>query len=370
MTRLLPVLFSALFLASGVCGATPDPDESEAAVKPVGMTERDFTDPERTEWGGDEQRPLRTTVWYPTDATQDSFEVTVGNPEDPLFVAGRAQGNPSLSESEDRYPLVLLSHGTGGAGIHLMWLATVLAENGYIVAAVNHHGNTSAGENYAPEGFLLWWERTRDLSAVLDHLLEDSEFADRIDPMRVGAAGFSLGGYTVISLAGGLTSLEAFEAFCDGPERDATCDPQEEFPGAPSAMAEVLNEPHVQESLAEHDSSFRDDRFAAVYAIAPALGGAFTELGLMPIVIPVGILGAANDDIAPVETNARHFADHIEGAELHVLEDAGHYSFLSRCTDSGRERLGMFCRDGGGSRDDIHQNAADRVVRFFDQHMN
>lgn len=355
---LLPVLLVA------------ESENTETDIKPVGMTSRDFTDPERTEWGGDEPRPLVTTLWYPTDATQSSFEVTVGNPEDPLFIAGKAQGNPPLSQAEERYPLILLSHGTGGAGIHLMWLATTLAENGYIVAAVNHHGNTSAGENYQPEGFMLWWERTRDLSAVLDQLLDDPDFGDHIDQLRVGAAGFSLGGYTVISLAGGITSLEAFEDFCNGPERDATCEPQAEFPGGAQAFREAANRPHVQASLAEHDESWRDDRFAAAFAIAPALGGAFTELGLMPIVIPIGILGAEEDSVAPIATNAERFARYIEGAEFNTFEEAGHYSFLSRCTDTGRERLGLFCTDPHDNRAEIHDRASQVVLDFFNRHLN
>ena len=345
-------------------------NESESEAVSVGMSSRDFVDQERNEWGGEEPRPLATTVWYPTDSSQDSFEVTIGNPEDPLFIAGKAQGNPPVSDDRGRYPLILLSHGTGGAGLHLMWLATRLVENGYIVAAVNHHGNTSAGENYNPEGFMLWWERTRDLSAVLDQLLEDSELGNHIDQRRVGAAGFSLGGYTVISLAGGITSLEAFEAFCNSPERDATCEPQAEFPGGAQAFREAARKPHVQASLAEHDESWRDDRFAAVFAIAPALGGAFTELGLMPIVIPVGILGVEGDSVAPIATNAERFARYIEDTELSVIDNAGHYSFLSRCTDTGRERLGLFCTDPHDNRAEIHDQVSDKVLDFFNRHLN
>lgn len=367
LTRIL-ALFTAFMLLPAPIIAEAVNDLDESKVKPVGMSSRDYTDPERTEWGGDNQRPLKTTIWYPTDASQDSFEVTIGNPEDPLFIAGKAQGNPAISEARERYPLILLSHGTGGAGIHLMWLATRLAENGYIVAAVNHHGNTAAGESYRPEGFMLWWERTRDLSVLLDQLLDDPSISGHIDDLRVGAAGFSLGGYNVISLAGGITSLDAFEEFCNGPERDATCDIQAEFPGGAGAFREAARQPHVQASLARHDESWRDDRFGAVYAIAPALGGAFTERGLIPIVIPVGILGAERDHIAPIATNAGRFAELIDSGELSTI-DAGHYSFLSRCTETGRERLAMFCTESPDSRAEIHNQAAGKALDFFDRHL-
>ena len=59
------------------------------------------------------------------------------------------------------------------------------------------------------QGFTLGWERAVDLSKVLDGMLADPEFGPRIDPHRVGAAGFSYGGYTVLELAGGIGDLRA-----------------------------------------------------------------------------------------------------------------------------------------------------------------
>ena len=87
----------------------------------------------------------------------------------------------------------------------LMWMGYYLASRGYIVAAVNHHGNTAAESQPAAQGFLLYWERPKDLTVTLDKLLADPVFGTRIDRKRIGAAGFSLGGYTVISIAGGIS---------------------------------------------------------------------------------------------------------------------------------------------------------------------
>jgi predicted dienelactone hydrolase len=52
-----------------------------------------------------------------------------------------------------------------------MWLGDFLAQHGYIVAAVNHHGNTAAGDQILAQGFALVWERPEDLTAVLTKLL-------------------------------------------------------------------------------------------------------------------------------------------------------------------------------------------------------
>ena len=60
----------------------------------------------------------------------------------------------------------------------------------------------------------MGWDRVRDLSAVIDGMLSDPTFMPRIDRQRIGAAGFSLGGYTMIAIARGITSLAHYQEFC------------------------------------------------------------------------------------------------------------------------------------------------------------
>ena len=94
----------------------------------------------------------------------------------------------------------------------MAWFGCTLAANGYIAVAVNHPGNNGA-EGYTVLGFSTWWERARDLSTVIDAMLADPAFGSRIDARRIGAAGFSLCGYTVIEIAGGITVPADFTAF-------------------------------------------------------------------------------------------------------------------------------------------------------------
>ena len=56
-----------------------------------------------------------------------------------------------------------------------------MAANGYIVAAVDHHGNTAAEEKFDPRGFRMPWERAKDLSTVIDLLLADPQWGPQID---------------------------------------------------------------------------------------------------------------------------------------------------------------------------------------------
>ena len=164
----------------------------------------------------------------------------------------------------------------------LGWLGTALAAHGYIAAAVDHPGN-NALEPYTPQGFSLWWERARDLSQVIDKMLADPEFGGRIDSGRIAAAGFSLGGYTMIEIAGGITDRAALREFCGSPAADGICKSPPEFPQLLEYFngldAAAKSDPELAASLKEERESHRDSRVRAVFAIAPALGPRFGRRG-------------------------------------------------------------------------------------------
>jgi predicted dienelactone hydrolase len=325
---------------------------------------RTFADSARTNWAGTAPRPIVASVWYP--AAPDAKTTQILPEAVPFSVPMVAAGAPVVGNSV-RYPLVVLSHGTGGAGLQLMWLGHYLAARGNIVVALSHHGNSGDGGNYEPQGFMLWWERARDVTIAIDRMIADSVFGSRIDPARIAAAGFSLGGYTVIALVGGRTSLGEFARFCSGPNRDFTCGPQLEFPEAPARFDSLRkSDAIVQASLARAGNSYLDPRIKAVFAIAPALGSAFTSQSLGAIRIPVAIAAGAGDSVAPVATNAQRLATLISNAKLTVLPGAvGHYVFLAECKPAGVREIPI-CRDAPGvDRAAIHSDVAGMVDTFF-----
>ena len=150
----------------------------------VGMAKRDFVDEQRKNWLGNAPRPISTIIWYPTLSADKEEKIVIGNPEKPIFISGAAVRNAEISPAKKRYPLIVLSHGTGGSALQMMWLGQYLASRGFIVAAINHHGNTGAEENYVPQAFALWWERTQDLRIAIDKLLADSQIGKRIDAKK------------------------------------------------------------------------------------------------------------------------------------------------------------------------------------------
>lgn len=349
---------------------------SAQTIFKVGMLTRDFTDEHRRNWQGTAPRPLRAAIWYPADPTDIKEETIFGGPPDrEVFAPVTVASGASVSNTRRQLPLVLLSHGTGGSAVQMMWLGFYLASRGYIVAAINHHGNTASEPQPAAPGFLLYWERARDLSVLLDKLLADPLFGPRIDRERIGAAGFSLGGYTVISIAGGQFSQRQFDSFCASPQRDFTCEPQPEFRDAPKLFAELQKtDPPtpgsivVQESLRHAGDSYRDRRIKRVFALAPALGSGFTKAGLGKINIPVFIVVGRADKVTPPPTNAENYARLIRRAKLTILPgEIGHYTFLAECNAHGRSILDI-CRDPASiNRAQVHQQVAQLAFDFFEE---
>jgi predicted dienelactone hydrolase len=338
----------------------------------VGSAQRAFVPAEPYIWRGAKTHALLTTVWYPADAKAVEKPQWVGPPDAPQFAAGSAA--PGANFASGKFPLIVLSHGTGGSAPMLAWLGAALAAHGYIAAAVNHPGN-NALESYTPAGFSLWWERAKDLSEVIDHMLADPDFGARIDPQRIGAAGFSLGGYTMIEIAGGTTDRGAFQQFCKSHAADATCKSPPEFP----ALTDYFNQldetakrdPEIAAALRLEKLSHRDPRVRAVFAIAPALGPAFPADSLKQISIPVEIVAGRDDDQVPIASSARYFAANIPGSRLALLGGGvRHYEFLASCTAEGRRTLPQLCTGKPGvNRDAVHRKTAAMAISFFNSRL-
>lgn len=337
----------------------------------VGVAARAFIPNPPYNWRGAHTHALLTTIWYPAAPSSVEKPQLIGPPGSPLFLAGSAAPNAKLAASPSRFPLVLLSHGTGGSGMQLAWLGEYLAAHGYIAAAVNHPGN-NALEPYTIEGFTLWWLRAHDLTVALNHLLDDRTFGPHIDRARIGAAGFSLGGYTMMEIAGGVTNQQAVIDYCNSPRSRGTCNIHE-FPDLVAKAEDLLKtDSDFAAAFAEGDKSYRDPRVRAVFAIAPALGPAFSPQALAKISIPVQIVVGAADPLAPPADNAEYFARHIRGAKLVILPGGvAHYTFLEPCTPSAAKQLPAYCDNAPGvNRVRVHDQVATMAAQFFTAHLH
>lgn len=124
-----------------------------------------------------------------------------------IWAPDRALGEP--------LPTVIFSHGFHGCATQSRFLMRAFAEAGYLVFAPNHRDATCNGgtarrldppqaplahpEAWDPNSFR---DRGEDITHLLAALRSDPEFSRITDWQRLALVGHSLGGYTVLGLAG------------------------------------------------------------------------------------------------------------------------------------------------------------------------
>ncbi|AZQ40073.1 hypothetical protein EJ357_47415 [Streptomyces cyaneochromogenes] len=273
----------------------------------------ELTDSARRAWSGNAARPVRVHLWRPAKLT-------------------------------DRTPLVLLSHGTGGAAVDLAWLAGALAEAGILAAGIDHHGHNYV-DGYHAEAFAAWWDRPRDLSFALDHI------SATMTQGRVGAGGFSIGGYTAAALLGARVADDAYAALLSG---EIEAPPTPEYPGLDAELRERIPPEQLQAWVTESAADHTDSRIDAAFLLAPSLGPLLDEASLSAIKQPVAVWWADADATAPPATNAHRYSAAIPTATGYSAgADTGHYTFVNDDTQDTPTR----------------DRVAAAAAAFFDRHL-
>ncbi|HET7032793.1 MAG TPA: hypothetical protein VFJ48_06680, partial [Casimicrobiaceae bacterium] len=161
------------------------------------------------------------------------YPTTASNPyPDYLLPTGRSVPHmqsgsqpPILPDATSRFPLLLFSHGYGGSPLSDEYLLplTILASYGYVVAAPFHGDwqyNNVDLQTFADVVYLI--THLRDflamqalrpltLSATIDLLSNSPQWSARIDPSQIGGFGASMGGESIMLMAGaGLTTSLGF----------------------------------------------------------------------------------------------------------------------------------------------------------------
>ena len=197
----LVMMFCAVmtrFVSAGNQAALP------ATAYSVGMTQIEYVDP--TDGG----RSLNYMLIYPAapDVTGTPFKIFLSTK---LHLYKDAQ----IVSDGLKHPMVVFSHGAGGNGSGYAWFGQYLASHGYLVAMVYHYrANTFDSSALYVRNRL--WQRPRDVSLDISHLLEDKVWGPHIDPNQIGVAGHSQGGFTALWLGGAKVNPELFLAYQRG----------------------------------------------------------------------------------------------------------------------------------------------------------
>lgn len=308
-----------------------------------------------------ESRTLNVAVWYPTVSTQAAE--TIG--DNPAFV-----GLPVIRNAPPTpgtHPLIVLSHGYKGSWRNLSWIATAMVKQGYIVAAPDHPGTTTFEQN--PVEAKKLWLRPGDLSHVIDALIAQPELAGRADIGRIAAVGHSLGGWTVMALAGARFDPVRFQYDCQLHALLAGC-----------MLRQTLGI-DMSSSQLSLSGSYRDERIKAVVSLDLGLARGFTPESLAAINIPVLILAAQVDgDDVPAQQESGYLAAGLppRWVKFERVKGATHFSFMQLCKPGAEALLnedvpgdGVLCHDGEGAyRAEIHKGLSRKISAFLNSSLD
>ena len=234
-------------------------------------------------------RPLTVEVWYPAvsgsegDTTLKSF-LRDGVTE--VSLQGRAVRDAAPVETDEVFPLVLISHGYPGNRFLLSHLAENLASKGYVVASIDHTDSTYRTQ--AAFGSTLV-NRSLDQLFVLEEMAKmasgDGDMAGLIDASNAGLIGYSMGGYgAIITGGGGVTEASVGYPW-----------------GGPHGTL------GIHQAGSETHNNLPDDRIKTAVAFGPwGMNTGFWDAdGLSGIGIPMLFIAGSQDDVSLYENGIR-----------------------------------------------------------------
>lgn len=298
-------------------------------------------------------RRFPVEVWYESARGAPSEELWIRPPLRPLVVSRGAVPRAGTGKRA----LVVLSHGNWGSRYSLGWLARDLVNAGYVVLSTSHPG--TGGEDQTAAGRYRLWDRSTDVTFALDQILRHPTWGPLIDERRIGFVGHSFGGWTGVSLAGGIYDPIRQRAFCERVvKKDAYCEGtiKDDVSGVPAAGVGAL---------------FRDARIKAFYIMASGPAQGFSEDSLRSIDVPFMIDTAEFDEILEARSNSSALAALVPGAK-EIKRAVGHFTYVPECRWVVGPILANFagvpiCDDPDSvDRAAAHRQIARDVIRFLD----
>jgi len=324
-----------------LCAAGPNhaPDPSDWGPFPVGVKTIELT----ALGSVGQERKVVVEVWYPAveearDGPFEKIDLKAHAPPDLKETFAEVAVEPEevqqvrdaeLRRDDGPYPLALFSHGAFGIRFQSVFWTVYLASHGYVVASMDHAGNTTYDLLYdggwSPEKiFDNALERPFDAAYTLEEMVRRNRaevgfFHDSMDLGRVSISGHSFGGFTSFLLA------------------------------------------------------FRDPRVKAVVAMAPhTVSLAIGNYHLPKLETPVMVMAGSDDNTLDPEVEMRRAYDRLPAPKRYFeLKDGGHFTFSDICAldlESIAEQIDIHTDDAltdGCAPENIPADDAHRLIRQF-----
>ncbi len=301
---------------------------------PAGLMDLALTDPVE---GGS----MRGIVVYPSGAQGPPSQRGL------FTIDATADAAPSTGS----FPLIVVSHGTGGSLATHHDSMTALARAGFVVASVEHpRDNFRDDSGFGTDLQLIG--RAHHIVALIDGVLAHAKIGGVVDPSRIGMSGHSAGGYTALLVAGAVPNFALMEEY-----RKAV--PFDVYRTRADTVSDFRRKPGLD--------FVADPRVRAIFVMAPALGYVFDRNGLSRVEVPVRLYRSGADELLPHPWNAERIASMLpRRPEYEVLEGAGHFVFLAPCSAAFAARVPSICADPPRiDRVALHQRLNAEMIDFF-----
>ena len=262
-------------------------------------------------------------------------------------------------------PIVAISHGFGSVKENFEFIAEHLASYGYAVVVPEHVGSDLgyrqeflAGNLSSALSPLEYLDRPQDISFVLDELERISQdnprWIGRINVDKVGVLGASLGGATVLSLAGAQLNQARLQQDCATPRLN-------------------LNFSEILQCQASHlpplDLSLKDPRVDAAIAAHPLSSSLFGPEGMKTIDIPLALIAGSKDLVTPFVLDQVHPFIWLNNSDkyLALLDPGTHWATTLQAGGEGTEGLPEFLL--GNTSDTGREVFKAFAIAFFNRYL-
>lgn len=239
---------------------------------------------------------------------------------------------PEGKMANGNFPLVIISHGGGGSHLLYRIVAQYLAQNGYIVAMPEHHGNNRTDNSLEGQNKNLTL-RTRHIRLVVDTLLSDPGLMEYIDSRQIFMIGHSMGGCTALAISGAVPW---------------------------SREREQIEVTH-------------DERVKALVLFAPATAWFQHPDSFNSVNLPIVVFLAEHDTLTPY-WQADIIKQNVKNSGLvnvKTVKNSGHLSFLAPFPENMRNKNFPPSQDPEGfDREAFHETLKAEVLNFFNKQLN